>query len=554
MCRRRPCASASRARRSRPVRGRRDRQPREVAVVRGRSARARSVRTSSLSGQPSASRNASLTPARLSSTPLSTIVPSRSTTTMRLGIACINVAVISRSRCSCSFALLALGDVDAAGDDAHHAAPLVGHRRAAPGDHALLAARVGERVLVSAAGKSGAAARSAACTVAPFGSSMKTSQKSGRGAASSSSRPLAIERRLVLVDDPPVGVDDDEQARRGVDDVSRKHELRRGARPGAARSRAEPAPAATELDELRLVVERRVVDERRDRRSVSLDRRHRTSPGCRPARRPRRPSASTQPSPSRAGRRSRARVVQRLRERVPERDARVEREEHPRRRRLVEAAAQDAGEERERHAANETRNTTQIDRVRDGSTPDRRHGDEQQRHRQRRRRRRPGAVSCGSVARRLPPAPDEDDATMSASTPTMIIDADDARPRSPRPGWFVDRDRALRAVVASASRGCLSTRATSEFAPIAVAPPTPTSQQSRRLERPVRDRRGSAPRRRRTRGSRRRSRPSRPTVSFDSRGRRRTRGSRSRRARNRSRSRAVARARRGLRRRTTARR
>ena len=58
------------------------------------------MRTISLSGQPSASRNALLTPARSMSTPPSTMFASRSTTTTMLGIACINVLVMSRSRCS----------------------------------------------------------------------------------------------------------------------------------------------------------------------------------------------------------------------------------------------------------------------------------------------------------------------------------------------------------------------------------------------------------------------------------------------------------------------
>ena len=47
-------------------------------------------------------RNASFTAALASSTPLSTIIPSRSTTTTMLGIACISVLVMSRSCWSCS--------------------------------------------------------------------------------------------------------------------------------------------------------------------------------------------------------------------------------------------------------------------------------------------------------------------------------------------------------------------------------------------------------------------------------------------------------------------
>ena len=98
--RRSPCASASRARRS----GRRSPPMRSPSARssrrRDRSGRARSCRTISLSGQPSASRNASLTPARVASTPPSTMFASRSTTTTMLGIACISVLVMSRSRCS----------------------------------------------------------------------------------------------------------------------------------------------------------------------------------------------------------------------------------------------------------------------------------------------------------------------------------------------------------------------------------------------------------------------------------------------------------------------
>ena len=89
------------------------------------------------------------------------MIPSLSTTTTMLGIACISVLVMSRSRCSCDLALLALGDVDAAGDDARDVRPCSSGSGAVRQTITRRSPRrVGERVLVLRRGvKSGAAAR-----------------------------------------------------------------------------------------------------------------------------------------------------------------------------------------------------------------------------------------------------------------------------------------------------------------------------------------------------------------------------------------------------------
>jgi hypothetical protein len=62
------------------------------------------------------------------------------------------------------FLALALGDVEPAGDDADDLPGVVEHGRAAPGDHALLAPRVREDVLVLSRRVIGAAARKRAIT------------------------------------------------------------------------------------------------------------------------------------------------------------------------------------------------------------------------------------------------------------------------------------------------------------------------------------------------------------------------------------------------------
>ena len=102
--------------------------------------------------------------------------------------------------------------------------------------------------------------------------SMKTSQKNCPRTLSRSSQPIARERRRVERRDPSVGVDGDEQARRGLDD--RASGTRSGARSSAwsrSLSSASATVAATLSTSSGSFRERLVVEERADPPAVALD-------------------------------------------------------------------------------------------------------------------------------------------------------------------------------------------------------------------------------------------------------------------------------------------
>ena len=114
-------------------------------------------------------------------------------------------------------------------------------------------------------------------------------------------------------------------------------------------SSGNPTADGDEVDRVGLVGERRVVDEGGDPAAVALDRRHGAARRWSTGSSTPRPSSSTQPSRSLEPVDDlERRIVQRLGDGVAERYARVEREEHARRRGPVEAAAEHAGQERER--------------------------------------------------------------------------------------------------------------------------------------------------------------------------------------------------------------
>ena len=172
----------------------------------------------------------------------------------------------------------------------------------------------------------------------------------------------------------------DEQARSGVDERDEEAEL--GAQLGLEPHVLERQPhgRGDQIDRVRLLGERRIVDERGHPPAAALDRRHG------PLRRRRRlldvPAFGVDPAfaVAEAVDDLERRVVQRVRDGVAERDAGVEREQDPRGAGAVEAAAEDAGEERQRHERERDQEEHPGDRVRPARDLVERDGDRQQRH------------------------------------------------------------------------------------------------------------------------------------------------------------------------------
>ena len=128
--------------------------------------------------------------------------------------------------------------------------------------------------------------------------------------------------------------------------VTRKLNWERSSAWSRTFSSGEPDRRRDEIDRVRLLGERRIVDERGHPPAAALDRRHG------PLRRRRRlldvPAVGVDPAfaVAEAVDDLERRVVQRVRDRVAERDAGIEREQDPRGAGAVEAAAEHAGEER----------------------------------------------------------------------------------------------------------------------------------------------------------------------------------------------------------------
>ena len=174
-----------------------------------------------------------------------------------------------------------------------------------------------------------------------------------------------LDRGGVLVDDPPVGVEVDEQARCGVDERDEEAELRAelGLEPHVLER--QPDRRRDEIDRVGLLGERRIVDERGHPPSAALDRRH----GAlrRRCRLVDVPAVARRPSPRgrRGGRRSRAtgRAARRRRASRSGTPASSERSIRAARG-AVEAAAEHAGEERQRHERERDQEEHPDDRVR----------------------------------------------------------------------------------------------------------------------------------------------------------------------------------------------
>ena len=245
--------------------------------------------------------------------------------------------------------LVARRDVDAARDDPPGPAVLVRKRGGAPEDDAVLAAAVDEGVLVLDGRVDGRGCLEARDHVR----ALRLVDEDVPELAAADRLLVVLARRLdrgdVLVHDRPLRVEMDEEARRGVDERDEEAEL--GAQLGLEPHvlEREPDRRRDEVDRVRLLGERRIVDERGHPPAAALDRRH--GPLGRRRRLLDVPAVRVDPAfaVAEAVDDLERRVVQRVRDRVAERDAGIEREQDPRGAGAVEAAAEHAGEERQRH-------------------------------------------------------------------------------------------------------------------------------------------------------------------------------------------------------------
>ena len=205
-----------------------------------------------------------------------------------------------------------------------------------------------------------------------------------------------LDRGDVLVHDRPLQVEMDEEARRGVDERDEEAEL--GAQLGleAHVLEREPDRRRDEIDRVRLLGERRIVDERGHPPAAALDRRH--GPLGRRRRLLDVPAVRVDPAlaVAEAVDDLERRVVQCVRDRVAERDAGIEREEDPRGAGAVEAAAEHAGEERQRHERERDQEEHPDDRVRPAPRPSRARPRPSAARARCRRRGRRGGASAGS--------------------------------------------------------------------------------------------------------------------------------------------------------------
>ncbi len=170
-------------------------------------------------------------------------------------------------------ALLSLRDVDAAGDDARDATGPIGHGRASPLDHAPLALRVRERVLVLRGCEVGCGVPEPLLHAAAL---VFVDEDLPEVTAPNLLLVLEATRRqrgLVLVHDPALEIDHDEQAgcrvRDGFEEAVLRAEV--GLKPHVLER--EACSGCDQVDELGLVGERWIVDECGDATAASLDRR-----------------------------------------------------------------------------------------------------------------------------------------------------------------------------------------------------------------------------------------------------------------------------------------
>ena len=218
---------------------------------------------------------------------------------------------------------LTLGDVHAARDDALDRAVRPEHGRGAPGDDAFLALLVGEDVLVLACGEVGREGVEALDRTPSRSSGlMKTSQKYRPRTSSWSSSPAAATAARFWLRMRPFGVDADEQARRGVRDRGHHLHLSANLCLQALVLQRQAGRGGDGVHELSILRQRCVVDEGRDREPDPLDERH----GA-PVRRlwlGHAPAVRVDPlhAAGQAVGDLERRVVQRLCERIADRDAR----------------------------------------------------------------------------------------------------------------------------------------------------------------------------------------------------------------------------------------
>ena len=268
--------------------------------------------------------------------------PSLSTTTTRLGIACISVSVMSRSRCSCiSRCVRSVTSFPPA--TMLITRPVLSVAGALP--HSItrrLALCVREDVLVVRRREVRRGGPETLEHRLPLVVADEDVPEEAAAKLLLVVEPARCERGAVLVQDAAIGSHHDEQARSRVGDRLEEEELRAQLRLQSHVLEREPRSGSDEVDERGLRVERRVVNERGDRRPVPLD--HRDRPFRRadgllyPATVLVDPAIVVDESVDDLERR----VVQRVGERVTERDACVEREQDAGRGSPVEAAAQDA--------------------------------------------------------------------------------------------------------------------------------------------------------------------------------------------------------------------
>ena len=243
---------------------------------------------------------------------------------------------------------LAVGDVDPARDDPHDVAVLVRERGGVPGDHALLALRVREGVLVRARRE---ARRRGVETLDHRVAFVRVDEDVPEVAALDAAPVLEPARDLdgpVEVADPPLGVDDREEARRGVDDRREEPVLRADLGLQALLLERERRGRRHRVDQLALMGERPVVEQRGDPLAAVLDeRRGACALGDRVGER-----ATLLVDPRLALRRPVGQlergVAERFRERVAERHAVAERDREVGDPRPRESRPEDAREERDR--------------------------------------------------------------------------------------------------------------------------------------------------------------------------------------------------------------
>ncbi len=247
-----------------------------------------------------------------------------------------------------ALALPAHGDVEPAGDDRGDDAGLVVVRRRSPVDDAVLASRVGERILVLPGREVGSQRCEALLDGRPLpgvDEDVPVQQADHLVLALAAGD---LERGGVDVLDPAVRADDREQAR---------HRVRHGVEELDLRAQLDLEPVASQrqscrsgyrVEQLGLVVERRVVADRGDSPAVLLDDLHRTT-GTRLRLRygvtlrvhPAAPRGSlTLIEPVEDGE---LLVLQRARERVSERRPALERDDELRNRDAAQAERPDVG-------------------------------------------------------------------------------------------------------------------------------------------------------------------------------------------------------------------